>query len=74
MEKVSEIEGHMSFIEEDYNDLKLHNSKQSVEEIFIQGLGKTTKQMLFDEGFFLIILIMQLKYWKELSLQEDHLI
>ena len=35
-EKLEKIDGHISYIEKDYNEFKLQYKKQSVEEILIQ--------------------------------------
>ena len=42
------IEGHISLIEKDYKEVKLHNNKQSVEKILIENAVKTTMQILYD--------------------------
>ena len=48
-----EINGHLTLLEKDYNELKLHyNNKQSVEEVLVQGAVKTTIQKLFSKGLF----------------------
>ena len=51
-EKLSKIEGHLSFLEKDYNDFKLQYNKQSVEEILFQRAVITTFQTLYDKGLF----------------------
>ena len=51
-EKVSKINGHISYIEKDYNEFKLEYNKQSVEEVLIQRAVKTTIQILYDKGLF----------------------
>ena len=50
--KLSEKKYHISFIEEDYKELKLLSHKQSMEEILIERAVKTTIQTLYDEGLF----------------------
>ena len=45
-------EGHLSILEKDYDEFKLHNNKQSVEEILIRTAVKTTIQTLYDLGIF----------------------
>ena len=50
--KLSKTDGHLSLLEKDYNDFKLHYNKQSVEEILIQRAVKTTIQILLDKGSF----------------------
>ena len=42
----------MSFLEKEYNELKLKYNKQSVEDILIQRAVKTTIQILYDKGLF----------------------
>ena len=50
--KLSKIDGHISYIEKDYNEFKLQYNKQSVEDILIQKAVKTTKQILYEKGLF----------------------
>ena len=50
--KLKKIDGHISYIEKDYNEFKLQYNKQSVEEILIQRAVKTTIQILYDKGLF----------------------
>ena len=45
------IDGHISYFENDYNELKLHYNKKSVEQISFQRAVKTTIQILYDNGF-----------------------
>ena len=49
---MSKINGHISYIEKDYNEFKLQYNKQSVEDILIQKSIKTTIQILYDKGLF----------------------
>ena len=51
-EKLKEIDGHISYIEKDYNEFEKQYSKQSVEEILVQRAVKTTIQILYDKGLF----------------------
>ena len=51
-EKFKKIDGHISHIENDYNEFKLQYNKQSVEEVLIQRAVKTTIQILYDKGLF----------------------
>ena len=51
-EKLKKKDGHISYIEKDYNEFKLQYNKQSVEDISIQRAVKTTIQMLYDKGLF----------------------
>ena len=51
-EKLSKINGHLSFLEKDYNEFKKQYNKQSVEDILIQRAVKTTIQRLYDKGLF----------------------
>ena len=46
------INGHLSKLEKDYNEVKLEYNKQSVEVILIQRAVKTTIQILYDKGLF----------------------
>ena len=51
-EKLVKIDGHISILEREYNEFKLQNQKQSVEEILIQRAVKTTIQILYDKVLF----------------------
>ena len=51
-EKLSKINGHLSFLEKDYNEFKKQYNQQSVEDILIQRAVKTTIQILYDKGLF----------------------
>ena len=51
-EKLKNIDGHIAYIEKDYNECKKQYNKQSVEEILIQRAVKTTIQILYDKGLF----------------------
>ena len=51
-EKLLKIDGHLSKLEKDFNELKLQYNKQSVEDILIQRAVKTTIQILYDRGLF----------------------
>ena len=51
-EKFEKTDGHISYIETDYNEFKLQNNKQPVEEILVQRTVKTTIQILYDKGLF----------------------
>ena len=51
-DKILEINGHLSKLENDYNEFKLKYKKQSVEEILIQRAVKTTKQIIYDKSLF----------------------
>ena len=50
--KLLKIDGQLSKLEKDYNELKLQYNKQSVEEILIQRAVKTTIQIFYDKGLF----------------------
>ena len=50
--RLKNIDGHISYIEKDYNEFKKQYNKQSVEEILIQRAVKTTIQILYDKGLF----------------------
>ena len=51
-EKLKKIDGHISYIEKDYNEFKLQYNKQNVEDILIQRAVKTTIQIFYDKGLF----------------------
>ena len=50
--KLLKINGQLSKLEKDFNEFKLQNNKQNIEEILIQRAVKTTKQLLYDKGLF----------------------
>ena len=50
--KLKKIDGHINYIEKDYNEFKLQYNKQNVEDILIQRAVKTTIQILYDKGLF----------------------
>ena len=49
---MNKLEGHISYIEKDYNEYKLQSNKQSVEEILTKRGVKTTIDLLYDRGLF----------------------
>ena len=51
-EKLKKIDGHISYLEKDYNEFKVQYNKQSIEEILVQRAVKTTIQILYDKGLF----------------------
>ena len=51
-EKLKKIDGHISYLEKDYNEFKIQYNKQNVEDILIQRAVKTTIQILYDKGLF----------------------
>ena len=51
-EKLIKINGHISKLEEDFNEFILQYNKQNVEDILIQRAVKTTIQILYDKGLF----------------------
>ena len=51
-EKLKKIDGHISYLEKDYNEFKIQYNKQSVEDIVIQRAVKTTIQIFYDKGLF----------------------
>ena len=51
-EELKKTNGHISYIEKDYNEFKKQYNKQSAEEILIQRAVKTTIQILYDKGSF----------------------
>ena len=46
------IEGHLSFLEQNYNEFRLLYNKKTVEKILVQRPVKTTIQLLYDKGLF----------------------
>ena len=50
--KLFKIDGHLSKLEKDFNEIKLQYNKQNVEEILFQRAVKTTIQILYDKGLF----------------------
>ena len=51
-EKLLKIDGHLSKLENDYNEFKLQYNKQSIEEILVQRAIRTTIQILYDKCLF----------------------
>ena len=51
-EEIKKTNGHIAYLEKDYNEFKKQYNKQSVEEILIQKAVKTTIQILYDKGLF----------------------
>ena len=51
-EKLKKIDGHISYIEKDYNEFKLEYNKQNIEDILIQRAVKSTIQILYAKGLF----------------------
>ena len=51
-DKLKKIDGHIAYIEKDYNEFKKQYNKQNVEDILIQRAVKTTIQILYDKGLF----------------------
>ena len=51
-EELKKTNGHIAYLENDFNEFKLQYNKQSVEEILIQRAVKTTIQILYDKGLF----------------------
>ena len=47
---VKKVDGRISFIEKDYNEIKSQYNKQSVDEILLQRTVKTTTHILYDRG------------------------
>ena len=50
--KLLKIDGHLSKLEKDYNELILKYNKQNVESVLLQRAVKTTIQILYDKGLF----------------------
>ena len=51
-DELKKIDGHIAYIEKEYNEFKKQYNKQSVEEILIQRAVKTTIQILYAKGLF----------------------
>ena len=51
-DKLKKIDGHIAYIEKEYNEFKKQYNKQSVEDSLIQRAVKTTIQILYDKGLF----------------------
>ena len=51
-EKLLKINGHLSKLEKDYNEFKLQNNIQNVEELLFQRAVKMTIQIIYDKGLF----------------------
>ena len=51
-EELKKTNGHIAYIEKDYNEFKKLYNKQSVEETLVQRAVKTTIQILYDKGLF----------------------
>ena len=68
-EKSLKIDGHISYIEKDYNEFQLQYNKQSV-EILTQRAVKTTIQILYDKRG-LIIMLMLIRFRKIFHLPQD---
>ena len=50
--KLLKINGHLSLLEKDYNKFNLQYKKQSVEDVLVQKVVKTTIQIFYDKGLF----------------------
>ena len=51
-EELKKTNGHIAYIEKDYNEFKKQYNEHSVEEILVQRAVKTTIQILYDKGSF----------------------
>ena len=51
-EKLKKTDGHISYVEKDYNEFISQYNKQSIKEILVQRTVKTTIQFLYDKGLF----------------------
>ena len=49
---MKKIDGHISYIEKNYNEFKKQYNEQTVEDILFQRAVKTTIQRLYDKGLF----------------------
>ena len=55
--KLKKIDGHISYIEKDYNEFKLEYNKQSIEDILIQRAVKTTIRLYMTKAYLTIMLM-----------------
>ena len=46
------MDGHLSFLENDYKEFVLQNKKQAVEEVLFPRVVKTTILILYGKGLF----------------------
>ena len=51
-DKLKKMDDHISYIEKDYKEFKLHYNKQKLGDILFQRAVKTTIQILYDTGLF----------------------
>ena len=51
-DKLKKIDGHIAYVEKDFNEFKKQYNKQTVEDILIERAVKTTIQILYDKGLF----------------------
>ena len=51
-EELKKTNGHIAYLEKDYNEFEKQYNKQSVEEFLIQRAVKTTIQRLYNKGLF----------------------
>ena len=51
-EKLSKKEGQISYTRKSYDEFKLHNNKQSVDDLLNQRVVKKTIQKLYGKGLF----------------------
>ena len=68
--KLKKIDGHISYIEKDYNEFKLEYNKQSIEDILIQRAVKTTIRLYMTKAY-LTIMLMTINVEKIFCLQQD---
>ena len=50
--KMLKKNGQLSKLEKNYNEFKIQYDKQSVEDVLVQRVVKTTIQILYDKGLF----------------------
>ena len=50
--ELKKTNGHVAYIEKDYNEFKKRYNKQSVKKNLVQRSVKTTIQILYDKGLF----------------------
>ena len=69
-EKLKERDGHISYTENDYNELKSQYNKQSVESFFIEELWKRLCKQ-FMTKVYLMLFQMQIRFQKFFCLSQD---
>ena len=69
-ENISEIDHHLSFLEKDYNQFKLHYNKQSVERILIHRAVRMTIKVLYFQMLIKVIKVFLFVTRKRVNLEK----